>query len=180
MEKGFICYATSFSCDYTLNEATKRILETVACQHNNLSITRAYYSDGQNVILSTRTGTFVWYNSFLPSINIKMSEEDPKTQVSIFFELQRSTKQLMKLITLLVLLFETTLLVLWIMNKLVTPVLLCLPLGTMIFIYILSSVGLFISSKRVLRILFVAFAPNTQYRIRIKRGGYGTRGQGDG
>lgn len=177
MRKGFLCYSTSFSCDYTLNEATKRILETVACQHNNLSITRAYYSCVQNVILSPRTNTFVWRNSFSPRITIKMCEENQKTQVSIFFELQRSVKRLMNLIELLVLLYEITLLVLWIMNQLVTPVLLCLPLGTMIFIYILSSVGLLISSKRALRILFVAFDPNTQYRIRIKRGGCGTRGQ---
>lgn len=158
MKARFPCYATSFPCVCTVQEATKRISETVACQHNNLKVIDAYYTGVQKIVLSARTGGYVYYNSFVPIVNIEMREVDGKTQVSVFFELQKSTTIFMKLFSMLVLLFEITLLVLWIMNQLTTLALLCFPLGMLILSYALSTVGLYFSSKGVLRILFVALA----------------------
>lgn len=152
----FPCYATSFPCVCTIQEAMKRILDTVACQHNNLKVINAYYTGVQKIVLSASTGGFVCYNSFMPNVNIEMREVEGKTQVSVFFELQKSTTIFMTLFSMLVLLFEITLFVLWMMNQLATLALLCFPLGMLILSYALSNVGLYFSSKGVLRILFVA------------------------
>ena len=154
----FPCYTTSFSCVCTVQEATTRISETVACQHNNFKVIKAYYTGVQKIVLSTHTGGYLYYNSFMPIVNVEMGGVDGKTQVSIFFELQKSTKILMTLFSMLALLFEITLLVFWMTNQLETLVLLCFPLGMMILSYTLSTVGLYFSSKRVSRILFVALA----------------------
>lgn len=156
MKARFPCYATSFSCICTVQEATKRILETVACQHNNLKVIEAYYIGVQKIVLSAHTGGYVYYNSFMPIVNIEMREVDGKTQVSVFFELQKSTTIFMKLFSMLALLFEITLLVVWMMNQLTTLALLCFPLGMIILNYTLSTVGLYFSSKGVLKILFEA------------------------
>lgn len=158
MKARFPYYATSFPCVCTVQEAMKRISDTVACQHNNLKVIDAYYTGVQKIVLSARTGGFVYYNSFMPIVNIEMREVDGKTQVSVFFELQKSTTIFMKLFSTLVLLFEITLLVLWRMNQLATLALLCFPLGMLILSYALSIVGLYFSSKGVLRILFVALS----------------------
>lgn len=158
MKARFPCYATSFSCVCTVQEATKRIAETVACQHNNLKVIEAYYTGVQKIVLSASTDGYVYYNSFMPTANIEMRELDGRTQVSILFELKKSTKVLMTLLSALALLFEITLLVLWIMNQLAIFALLCFPLGMLILSYALSTVGLFFSSKGVLRILFVSLS----------------------
>lgn len=156
MKVRFPCYNTSFPCACTVQEATKRISETVACQHNNLKVIEAYYSDVQKIVLSASTNGYVYYNSFMPIANIEIRELDGRTQVSILFELKKSTKVLMTLFSALVLIFEISLLVLWVMNQLAIFALLCFPLGMLILSYALSTVGLFFSSKGVLRILFVA------------------------
>lgn len=156
MKTRFPCYTTSFPCVCTVQQATKKILETVTCQRNNLKIVESYYNGFQTIVLSASTDGYVYYNSFMPIVNIGMREVYDETQVSILFELKRSTKILMSLFAVLTLLFEITLLVLWIMNQLAIIGLLCLPLGMLIFSYVLSSVGLFFSSKAVLRIVFAA------------------------
>ena len=156
MKVRFTCYTTSFLCVCTVQEVTRRISETVACQHNNFKLVKAYYAGVQKIVLSTHTGGYLYYNSFMPIVNVEMRGVDGKTQVSIFFELQKSTKILMTLFSMLALLFEITLLVLWIMNQLATLGLLCFPLGMVILSYTLSTVGLYFSSKGVARILFMA------------------------
>lgn len=156
MKDSFPCYASSFLCVCTMQDATKRIYEAAACQHNNLKIIKAYDTSIHKIVISDSTGSYIYYNSFKPIVNIGLKDVDGKTQVSVLFELQKSIKVLMTLFSILALLFEITLLVLWIMNQLSTPVLLCLPLGLMILSYTLSAVGLYFSSKGVLRILFMA------------------------
>ena len=155
MKAGFPHYAASYLCVCTLQEAMKRTSEAVVCQHNNFKVTEAYYKGVQKVILRASTGECLYYNSFMPIVTIEMREEDGKTQVSNFYELQKSTKIFMKILFALVLLFETVFLILWIMKQLSTLALLCFPLGMLMVSYALSSVGLYFSSKEVLRILFV-------------------------
>lgn len=89
MKARFPCYATSFLCVCTVQEATKRISETVACQHNNLKVIDAYYTGVQKIVLSARTGGYVYYNSFMPIVNIEMREVDGKTQVSVFLSCRK-------------------------------------------------------------------------------------------
>lgn len=156
MKARFPCYATSFPCVCTAQEAAKRISETAAYQHNNLKIKEAYRTDIQKIVLSKSTDGYVYYNSFMPIVNIRMRQIDDRTEVSILFELKKSTKIMMALFSVLALLFEIMLLVLWIMNQLAAIGLLCLPLGMLAFSYALSSVSLFCSSKDVLRTVFAA------------------------
>lgn len=169
----FPCYTTNFPCFFTLQEAMKRIAETVACHHNKLKVIETYYTGIQKITLSAHTGGYVYYNSFLPIANIEMRELDGQTHVSILFELQKSTKIFMSLFAVFALLFEITLIILWIMNQLTTHVLLCMPLLMMILSYILCNAGLYFSSKGVLRILFAALAcENIEYTPSIHKSKY--------
>lgn len=173
MKVRFPCYTTSFTCACTVQEATKRISETVACQANNLNVIGAYYTGIQKIVLSVRTGEYLYYNSFMPIVNVELRRVDSKTQVFIFFELRKGTRILMTLFSMLALLFEITLLVHWIMGQLSTLALLCFPLGMMILSYTLSNVGLYFTSKGVLRILFEALAcEDTKYTPSIHKSKY--------
>ena len=113
MRIGFPCYASSFACACTAQKAVARIYETAAHQHNNLKIIGACYGDSQKIILNASNGGYVYYNSFMPIVKVQMREVEGKTQVSILFELQKSTRILMILFFVLTLLFEMMLLVLW-------------------------------------------------------------------
>ena len=90
------------------------------------------------------------------SVLTELAEVVEKTLVTVSFELQKSTKIMMKLFFVLALLLEMTLLILWIMNRLTTLAMLCYPLGLMIFICTLSTIGLYFTSREILGILFEA------------------------
>ena len=154
MKVGFPCYTASFPCFFTTLEATRRISETVISQHKNLKIIQVHNNGYQNIVVSTNASGYIYYNSFMPIVSIEMREVNRKTQVSVLFELKKSTKVLITFFSMLALLFEVVLLVFWAMNQLVMPILLCFPLGLMILNYALSAVGLYFSSKGVFRILF--------------------------
>ena len=169
----FPCYSSYFPCNSSLQEAMKRISDTVVCHHNKLNVINTYYIGVQKITLRAHTGGYVYYNSFLPIVNIELRELDDQTQVSVLFELPKSTKVLMTLFSLFALLFEIILVVLCIINQLETLTLLCFPLGMMILSYTLSDVGLYFSSKGVLRILFVALAcKNIEYTPSIHKSKY--------
>ena len=156
MKARFPCYVTAFPCVCTVQEAARRISETVACQHNNLKVIESYYTGVQKIVLNASTDGYAYYNSFMPTANIAIKELDGRAQVSILFELKKSTKVLLTLFSVLAVIFEILLLTLWIMNQLAIIALLCFPLGMLILSYALSVAGLFFSSKGVLKILFVA------------------------
>ena len=156
MKARFPCYTTHFSCICTLQEAMKRITGVVLCRHNHLNIVTAYYTGIQKIVLTSHTGEYVYHNSFMPIVNIELAEVVEKTLVTVSFELQKSTKIMMKLFFVLALLLEMTLLILWIMNRLTTLAMLCYPLGLMIFICTLSTIGLYFTSREILGILFEA------------------------
>ena len=167
MKIGFPCYVTSFPCACTVQEVTKRIAETAACKNNNLKILKTFYTDIQKIVLSASTGGYVYYNSFMPvaSINLRVSENE--TLVFISFDLKKSTKVLMIVFYVLVFLFELALLALWVTNQLASIGLLLFPLGLLTCSYVLSVVGLFFSSKGVLRILFDALASDSAQHLPI-------------
>ena len=146
-------YVTFFSCGCTVQESLMKISETVLHQHNGLKVMGTYYTGTQEIVLRSRTGDYLHYNSFMPVVNIDVRDAEGKTKVSVSFELPKSTRLIMKAFSVLALLFEIGLIILFIMNQLSTPVILCLPLGMMIFSYTLCTVGLYFSSKNVLRVL---------------------------
>lgn len=156
MKAIFPCYASSFRCACTIQEATKRIFESVACQPNNLKIIKADDADIQKIDLSASTGGYVYHNSFMPLVEIGMKNEDDGTQISAIFKLHKSTKVLMTVVFVFALLLEIVLLVHLIVKRAVTSASLCLLPGMMILTYILGAVGLYFSSKGVLKILFEA------------------------
>lgn len=156
MKVRFPSYVTSFSCVYTVQEVTKRILEAVTCQPNNLKVLEAYNSCVQRIILSARTDGCIYYNSFMPNTSIEIIELDDKTQVSFLFELKNSTKVFMMIFSAVAILFEISLIVLKLTNQLTILALLCFPIGMLILSYAFSSIGLFFYSMRVLRTLFMS------------------------
>lgn len=159
MKFKFPCFISIFPCACSLEEATNKIVETVSHRHSNIRILQAYYDGSQKIILNTHTDGFLYYNSFMPITSIEIREANRKTQISIFFELQKATKILMMLISAVLILFEMALLVLWIMEQLSTFALL-FPLSLLFLSYILSNAGLYFSSRGVLRTLYAALACN--------------------
>lgn len=157
MKVKFPNYSVSMLCNCTAKDITNKILKTVECKSNNLKVLRVTYCKGiQKIDLSACNEGYLYYNSFMPIVNIEVEEGNDKTQISMFFKLHKSTKMLMKLFFLLILIFAIALLTLCILNQLSTNKLLFFPLGMFIFSYTLSAVELYISSKEVLRILVLA------------------------
>ena len=158
MNVRFPRYTASFSCPYTVQEAWQRLSDAVSCNHNNLTLIerQPIHTSFEKIVISANTGSNIYHNSFLPIVSIEIKELRGSTHISFFFELKKSVKALLVLFFSLALLFEITLLFLWITNQLSSFTLQCLPLGMLIFSYGLSNIGLFLSSKGVLRILFTA------------------------
>lgn len=158
IKAGFPCYVASFPCDYLVQDAMKILSKTVACQGNNLKIIKIYYDGVQKIAIDARSDEWIYHNAFLPIINIELRKMDETTQVFMSFQMKKGTKVLLKLYLALVLLFEISWLLYLIMNKLAISVLWCVPVGMLIFVYAFSFVGFFISSWRVLKIIFSAFS----------------------
>lgn len=156
MKLEFPHYATSFECNCTVEEAENRISKVIADQQNNLQILEISYTDVIRIGLSVSTGGYVYYNSFKPFVSIEIGKLKDKTLISIVFELKKSTKNYLMLFFFLALLFEASLLIFRITNQLTISILVFLPFGMLFSSYLLSSVGLFLASKDVLKILFGA------------------------
>lgn len=158
MKVRFPCYASVYPCNCTAQEAAARITEMAENQKNYFKIMQAFNAASQYMVLCTKTEGLVYHNSFMPIVSIHMHETNENTQVSVLFELKKSVKVFVVLLSVLMILFEMVFFAFYIANQLVTPALLCCPLGLIILCYTLCTCGLYFSSKGVLRILFATLA----------------------
>lgn len=156
MKVKFPCYAVAFPCACTGEEAVQKISETAACPGNNLKVIDSNCSGDLKIVLSAVTDSYAYYNSFLPAVTVEIGEPEGQTRVSVLFELKKSIKVLMSVLCAFALVYELTLIVLWLTNQLASLALLCIPLGMLILGYGLSAAGFFFSAKGVLRVLFTA------------------------
>ncbi|MBQ4313091.1 MAG: hypothetical protein IJC18_02665, partial [Clostridia bacterium] len=119
-------------------------------------IEQPYLPDAQNIVLRASTGEYLYYNSFKPMVSVSFKESDGKTTVSILFELRKSTKVWIILLSVFALLFAAALFAFLIAGQLISPLPLLFPLAMLIFVFILSNIGLYFSSKDILSTLFSA------------------------
>ncbi|MGN0517300.1 MAG: hypothetical protein ACI4II_01085 [Acutalibacteraceae bacterium] len=101
MKLGLFRYATSFKCNSTVEEATKRIFEAALCEDNNLEVVRACYDGAQKITLNSSTGSYIYHNSFMPIVNIDIEESDGVSLIHILFELKQRTKMFMMLFSMM-------------------------------------------------------------------------------
>ena len=157
-------YDAHFVCACTLQEATKRITEEIAQPSNNLKMMKATYCKTQKIVFSAGTGEILYRNSFLPITTIEIKEVNEESFISMSFELQKSVKTMFLIYSLLAVLFgvsmfASTLYEFWQTNQFTTTIgLLCAPFGTIILLSVLNTVGLKLSSKSILKIMFSALA----------------------
>lgn len=156
MGLGFPRYTASFECECSIQESMKRIIDVASCTNNCLQTVKASYSGTQKIVLNAHTGGYIYYNSFLPVVEIDIGTIESGSLYSITFELRRSVKTIITIISIFAVLYEIALLVFWLTDQLSAIILLCLPIGILLFMFVLSSVGLKLASKRILRILFEA------------------------
>ena len=149
-------YTASFECACTAREVAERVSEFAQSPSGELVIEQPYLPDAQNIILRASTGDYLYYNSFLPIVNIDLNESDGKTAVSILFELKKGAKIWIVLLSVFALLFAAALSAFLIAGQLISPLPLLFPLAMLIFVFILSNIGLYFSSKDILSTLFSA------------------------
>lgn len=106
MKIEFPRYETSFVWECTLQEATEKIFKAIKWKSNNLKLIKASYSGVQKIVLSAGTGSFLYYNSFLPITTIEIREENEVSHVSMQFELKKIIKAFMVLYCVVGILFE--------------------------------------------------------------------------
>lgn len=156
-------FTTFFTCDCTLQEAMQKISETVECKQNALKILSVYNNGTQNIALKACSkGYILYYNSFLPMIQMQIREYEYRSQISISFELKRSTKALYIVFFVILMLCEAYLLFYLAMNRANLSVQMLIPLAMMAFFFVLSTLGLYFSSKSVLKVLYFALTSNNQ------------------
>lgn len=156
LKTAFPCYGADFPCNCKAQEAAQRISEAAACQSNCFKIRETDDTGVQKIVLSAFTGSYVYHNSFLPVIYMEMAEANGITQVRVLFELKKAVKIVMAAFSVIALLLEILLAVYWALNRLAAPALLFFPLGMLVYIWAMGRIGLYFSSKRVLKTLFLA------------------------
>ena len=150
MRAVFPCYIANFSCGYTVQEATRRILESDVGQNSDRKIMETDDLDSQKIRLKTHQHSgFLWHNSYMPIVHIELRKMNQGTRVSMIFELPRFVKIGTLIYSLIACTFEIDMLALWFGRQLPMPWLLCLPLGMAIVAHILGNAGLYFSSKDV-------------------------------
>ena len=159
MRAVFPCYIANFSCGYTVQEATRRILESDVGQNSDRKIMETDDLDSQKIRLKTHQHSgFLWHNSYMPIVHIELRKIAQGTRVSMVFELPKFVKIGTLIYSMIAGIFEIAMLASWFCRQLPTPWLLCIPLGMAIVAHILGNAGLYFSSKDVFDTLLLDFS----------------------
>lgn len=156
MKNRFPSYVTSFTCTCNPQEAANRILETVACKNNNLKLVEVSHSEIQKIVFRATTGSFLYYNSFLPLTTIEIKGINNGSFVSISFKLMKSVRIIMAICSIVAVLLELLEIayVIWLTKQFTLFPQLFIPVGVILLGFSLSCIGLRSSSKGVLRKIF--------------------------
>ncbi len=92
MKIPFPSYQTTFTCDCTMQEVTKKIQDCVAQNPKEMKIKKSEYDGIQRFVIETSTGSVFMHNSFSPAIYISLSSLGGKTGVNLIFELPKYAK----------------------------------------------------------------------------------------
>lgn len=87
----FPSYETTFLCDCSLQEATKRIAEAAACEANEMKIVNASYCAGtQRIVLHAKWFELRHLTTLVSTLEIKETEQ--RSMVSAIFSERKYTK----------------------------------------------------------------------------------------
>ena len=149
MKRTFPWFVTSLQCDCTKQQVIDRIEKAVACKSNNLEILQK----NEALILQANAGSYMYFNSFMPIITVDIASKENQSFIRITFKLKKSVRAMLVFLTVFALFFEALILYFALTSQLTTYLLLFLPVGFLIFIFLLSIFGLYFSSKSVSGIL---------------------------
>lgn len=119
---------------------------------------------------SVQSRSIFFYNSFLPNVKISASIQVECNRISIWFELKEPIKWFCALYWLLSLITEILFIYFWILGSLLESAIVILPFGMLVFSYMLSYIGLKISSKIALQMISKSFLPELLTIEKLKFG----------
>lgn len=154
MKIGYPSCSASFTTDCSVQETANRILNTVADQRNNFKLVSTEYSDVTQIVFNANTASLLERNSFLPVTTVKIAQRNTGSLVSVSFELKKSVKVIMTIISILLILFELVFCVICFSGQSTTILPVFIPIGMLLFTYVFSFFGMKLSSKGVLKTLF--------------------------
>lgn len=131
------------------------------------------------ITLAVAPDTFLYYNSFSPSVCIMCSEKQHASSIEIWFQLKKSSRIFLSIYLTLALLFEVALLAFVFSGRIITSPVIVLPLMLIFFLYTISFVGLKLSSQKVLRMVIGCFPVEVvgHYRLQPRLCSFRSRGQ---
>lgn len=154
MKIGYPSYSASFTSDCNMQETADRILNTIACPGNHFKLLNIDNANIYQIIFSANTASILEKNSFLPLTTVKIAQRNTGSFVSVSFELKKSVKVIMTIISILLILFELVFCVICFSGQSTTILPVFIPLGMLLFSYVFSYIGMKLSSKGVLKTLF--------------------------
>lgn len=150
MELGFLKVKASFRSSYTISESIYQLKQIAENEQYPIKIIK---ENGNTLTLLTSTGSMLYYNSFMPIAEINLQNSGNKTNVLISFSLRKSVKIGGLLLSALALLVECNLFVLLAKRELISDGIIFFPFGLWLFGFLMYSIGLYMSSRRVFKLL---------------------------
>ena len=111
-------------------------------------------------VYEPKTQVNLYYNSFIPCINIHLEERESVSVINLKFSLLNSVKWIISMIVLFVVFLEGSLFFLWWNSQLSSPLLTLIPLGIAFLVYGFSKIFLLLSTKQILGRIEVEMTKN--------------------
>ena len=148
MESYGLQIKAAFESPYTVPEVISRLKDAAERSQGRFKITKENRS---GLTLLTGARSLGYRNSYVPVVEIDLLREGDRTDVSASFALRTSVKIFMLVYSLLLLLAECGMLVMLVRRELAADGLVFLPIGFLLFMFLMCRVGLAVSSRSVLR-----------------------------
>lgn len=119
---------------------------------------KSFYAEG--IVFDVKNTNLFMHNSFLPTVNVTIYEAAP-LRITISASLKKSTKVILTLLTMIAAVFEVVLGITMLANNYDNALILLLPLGLVLAIFLLAYIGLSVSAKDIVKELTTVIAYKT-------------------
>lgn len=119
---------------------------------------KSFFAAG--IVFDVKNTNLLMYNSFLPTVNVTIYEAAPLC-ITISASLKKSTKVILTLLTMIATVFEVVLGITMLANNYGNALILLLPLGLVLAIFLLAYIGLSVSTKDIVNELTTVIAYKT-------------------
>lgn len=148
-----------------LPQLTKKII--ISCQNQSLILKTTDVLVGRNdvdvqriskeqIVITMKSTNRPFYNSFLPIINVSVSEVGEKIEIAICARLRHSVQTILILYMCIAAFFELVLVAQYLFLRDISVSFLLFPAGLSLFAYLMTYVGLLLSSKRIIKCISMA------------------------